>query len=156
MVKPPFRFFKLLSGAAVALLMLGRPAMAQQGVSVHDGWSVDLSDEGCSMERSFANGDIVGMYMAPGDEALFFYSKGLTGVHPGESMLTLRSAGKEQAARAMGRMLNGLPGYSVDFKVSMAAALGLPARIEVLRDGAPIITLDFSGSRAALKQLATC
>lgn len=156
MVKPSLRSFKLLSSAAVALLMLVQPAMAQQGVSVHDGWSVDLSDEGCSMERSFANGDIVGMYMAAGEEALFFYGKGLTGVRPGESMLTLRSAGKEQVALATGRMLDGLPGYAVDFKVSMAAALGLPDRIEVLRDGAPIITLDFTGSRAALQQLGTC
>ena len=143
-------------GILAALALVG-PALGRESVPVHDGWDVDLSDEGCSMERDFANGDRVGMYMAPGEEALFFNSKRLTGVRPGESIeLTLRSAGREQIARATGRVLDGLPGYAVDFKVSMAVALGLPDRIEVLRAGAPLIELDFSGSGAALKQLGAC
>ncbi len=146
---------------AIALLALGSltsdPVLAREAVSIHDGWKVDLSEEGCSMERGFANGDRVGMYMASGEEALFFNSKRLTGVRPGESIdLTLRSAGKEQVARATGRVLDGLPGYAVDFKVSMAATLGVPDRIEVLRGGTPLIILDFSGSRTALATLATC
>ena len=90
----------LLIVVLAALALVG-PALGRESASVHDGWDVDLSDEGCSMERDFANGDRVGMYMAPGEEALFFNSKRLTGVRPGESIeLTLRSAGREQIARA--------------------------------------------------------
>ncbi len=155
------RFPSFKAAAAMALaLAINAPGSARDEDSrfEQDGWAVALSDEGCSMERGFPNGDFVQLFRGfSGLEELLVVSRRLTGVGDRQTVeLAVRLGDAIQTVPAFAFLSDGVPAYRIEVYLRDALSADPARKVELQRGGAPLITLDFSSGRAALETLAAC